>query len=155
MHVNTEYNWKLNERHYGDWQGKSKEAILHEVGEEYFSSVRRGYATSPPFLLEEDSRNPKFDSNYKLISSSFLPLGESLQDTSDRVVDYFYESIAPQLAKGKTILFSAHGNSSRALIGHIEHISHNNIKKVEIGTGMPHLYEFDCCLNIVQHSQLK
>lgn len=155
MHVNTEYNWKLNERHYGAWQGKNKETILEEVGEAYFLSVRRGFATPPPFLLEEDSRNPKFDSNYKLIPSKLLPMGESLQNTSDRVVNFFYEAVAPQLAKGKTVLVSAHGNSLRALIGHIEHISHGNIEKVEIGTGIPLLYEFDCCLNILNHSHLK
>ncbi|MGJ8739129.1 2,3-bisphosphoglycerate-dependent phosphoglycerate mutase, partial [Zobellia laminariae] len=63
MHVDTKYSWKLNERHYGDWQGKNKDEVLEEVGEEFFLRVRRGYATPPPSLSINDKRNPKFDSN--------------------------------------------------------------------------------------------
>ncbi|MGJ8738812.1 2,3-bisphosphoglycerate-dependent phosphoglycerate mutase, partial [Zobellia laminariae] len=117
--------------------------------------VRRGYATPPPSLSINDKRNPKFDSNYKALDTSVLPLAESLKDTSKRVVNYFFEAIAPELAKGKTVLISAHGNSLRALIEYLEHISSDDIAKVEVATGVPHLYEFDGKLNVVEHYQLK
>lgn len=155
MHVDTRYSWKLNERHYGDWQGKNKDEVLKEVGEEFFSSVRRGYETPPPSLTIYDKRNPEFDSNYKDLETSVLPLSESLKDTSKRVINYFFEAIAPELAKGHTVLISAHGNSLRALIGHLEHISYDAIAKVEVTTGIPHLYEFDDKLNVIEHYQLK
>lgn len=155
MHVDCHYSWKLNERHYGDWQGKNKDEVLKEVGEERFLSVRRGYDTPPPNLSEGDKRNPRFDSNYKLLNPSVLPLGESLKDTSKRVVNYFFEAIAPELAKGKTVLVSAHGNSLRALIEYLEHISSEDIAKVEVATGVPHLYEFDGKLNVIDNYQLE
>lgn len=155
MHVNTHYHWKLNERHYGDWQGKNKEEVLQEVGEDYFLSVRRGYSTPPPKLSQKDERNPKFDPNYKQVNPSLLPVGESLVNTSNRVINYFFEAIAPQLAKNKTVLVSAHGNSLRALIAHLEQISAHDINKVEVNTGVLHLFKFDGKLNILEHQQLK
>jgi len=155
MHVDTRYHWKLNERHYGDWQGKNKEEVLNEIGVDYFLSVRRGYDTPPPSLSEEDERNPKFDSNYKNVNPSLLPLGESLKDTSKRVINYFFEAIAVQLAQDRTVLISAHGNSLRALIEHLEHISVRDIANVEVDTGVPHLYEFDGSLNILEHHRLE
>ena len=155
MHVDSHYSWKLNERHYGDWQGKNKDQVLKAVGEEYFLSIRRGYDTAPPSLSSNDERNPKFDPNYKALDASDLPLGESLKDTSKRVVNYFFEAIAPELAKGRTVLISAHGNSLRALIEYLEHISSEEIAKVEVATGVPHMYEFDGKLNVTRHYQLK
>ncbi|WP_158849237.1 2,3-bisphosphoglycerate-dependent phosphoglycerate mutase [Algibacter sp. L1A34] len=155
MHVNCQYSWKLNERHYGDWQGKNKDEVLKEVGEDYFLSVRRGYDAAPPSLSCNDKRNPKFDPNYKDLDVYGLPLGESLKDTSKRVVNYFFEAIAPEIAKDKTVLVSAHGNSLRALIEYLEHISSDEIAKVEVATGVPHMYEFDSKLNVTDHYQLK
>ena len=152
MHVDTRYHWKLNERHYGDWQGKNKQEVLNEIGEEYFLSVRRGYDTPPPSLSEEDERNPKFDLNYRNVNPALLPLGESLKETSKRVVNYFFEAIVPELAQERTVLVAAHGNSLRALI---EHISTTDIEKVEVSTGVPHLYEFYGNLNIIKHNLLK
>ena len=155
MHVDTRYHWKLNERHYGDWQGKNKEEMRNAIGEDYFLNVRRGYDTRPPILSKEDERNPKFDPKYKQVNPSLLPLGESLKDTSKRVVNYFFDAIAAQLAKDRTVLISAHGNSLRALIAHLEHISTLDIERVEVNTGVPHLYEFDGNLNILNHHRLK
>lgn len=155
MHVDTRYHWKLNERHYGDWQGKNKQEVLNEIGEDHFLSVRRGYDTPPPSLSEKDIRNPKFDLNYRNVNPALLPLGESLKDTSKRVVNYFFEAIVPQLAQDRTVLVAAHGNSLRALIEHMEHISTTDIEKVEVSTGVPHLYEFDGNLNIIKHNLLK
>tara|TARA_R110000744_G_scaffold63648_1_gene130917 strand:- start:131 stop:796 length:666 start_codon:yes stop_codon:yes gene_type:complete len=152
MHVDTRYHWKLNERHYGDWQGKNKEEVLNKIGVDYFLSVLRGYDTPPPSLSEEDERNPKFDPNYKHVNPSLLPLGEWLKDTSKRVVNYFFEAIAAQLAQDRTVLISVHGNSLRALIGHI---SVRDIANFEVDTGVPHLYEFDGSLNILEHPQLE
>ncbi|SIS53330.1 2,3-bisphosphoglycerate-dependent phosphoglycerate mutase [Zobellia uliginosa] len=155
MHVDTRYSWKLNERHYGDWQGKNKDEVLKEVGEAFFLSVRRGYDTPPPCLSNTDRRNPEYDSNYKALDTTVLPLGESLKDTSKRVVNYFFEAIAPELAKGKTVLIAAHGNSLRALIEYLEHISSDEIAKVTVATGVPHMYTFDNKLNITEHYPLR
>jgi 2,3-bisphosphoglycerate-dependent phosphoglycerate mutase len=44
---------------------------------------------------------------------------------------------------GKTVLVTAHGNSIRAIVKHIDCISDEDIAGVNIPTGIPLLYEFD------------
>src|SRR5680860_756222 len=95
MHVDTRYPWKPNEWHYRDWQGKNKENVLNERGEDYFLTVRRGYDPPPPSLSEKDGQNPQFDPNCKRVNPSFLPLGESLKDTSKRVINSFLGLLQP------------------------------------------------------------
>lgn len=154
MQVDCFHSWKLNERHYGAWQGENKEAIQAEMSEESFLQIRRGYTKKPPLLTPDDQRHPKFDKKYKHVDPSLLPLGESLEDTEKRVVNYFFEVIAPFLVKDCVVLVSAHGNSLRALIEHIENIPSSKIAELEIPTGVPYIYEFDNELNLLRHHQL-
>lgn len=120
MSVDCIKSWKLNERHYGNWQGRNKGEIKKEVGEEIYFNVRRGYDAAAPALIADDSRHPKYESKYKNIDLSLLPVTESLKDTEKRTVQYYYEAIVPYLVRDKTVLLAAHGNSLRALIRHIE-----------------------------------
>ena len=69
-------DWHLNERFYGNWQGKNKKQMAEKYGEEAIHAVRRGYAARPPG-------------------------GESLEDTTERVMEYFDEVIEPELAEGQ------------------------------------------------------
>ncbi|TLP81786.1 2,3-bisphosphoglycerate-dependent phosphoglycerate mutase [Maribacter sp. ACAM166] len=155
MHVDTRYHWKLNERHYGDWQGKNKDEVLKEVGEKTYWGIRRGYATPPPPLTLEDKRHPLYDSNYKALDENLLPNTESLQITQLRAVNYFYDAIVPQLARNKTVLVSAHGNSLRALMAHLEQIKHTDLPNIEVPTGIPFMYEFDDTLKLLGKQKLK
>ncbi|WP_457603361.1 2,3-bisphosphoglycerate-dependent phosphoglycerate mutase [Nitratifractor sp.] len=141
-------SWKLNERHYGAWQQRNKDEVKAEVGEEAFVAVRRGYDTPPPPLPDGDPRLPQNDPKFRLIDPKDLPRSESLKDTRKRALNYFYEAIAPELARGKTVLVSAHGNSLRALTMAIEALSPEEIVKVEIPTGRPILYDFDDTLTL-------
>ncbi len=88
-HIDLLHSYKLNERHYGAWQGKNKEQIREEVGTENFLAVRRGYDVRPPSLLENDTRVAWREKKYSDIAHDLLPLGESLQDTKKRVLAYY------------------------------------------------------------------
>ncbi|WP_457597839.1 2,3-bisphosphoglycerate-dependent phosphoglycerate mutase [Hydrogenimonas sp.] len=151
-HIDTIKSWKLNERHYGAWQQHNKEAIRKEVGEERFVAIRRGYDTPPPPLPDGDPRLPQNDPKYAGLDPSLLPRSESLKQTRRRTLNYFAEAIAPQLARGKRVLVSAHGNSLRALVMSIERLTPSQIVKVEIPTGEPILYRFDETLHLLQKS---
>jgi len=155
MHVDCIKSWKLNERNYGAWQGRYKDEVENEVGEDVYWNIRRGFKIPPPALLLNDERHPKFDLKYNQLDPLFLPVTESLEDTKKRVVQYFYEEIACQLVKNKTVFVSAHGNSLRALIAHIEKINEDDITKVEVKTAVPLIYEFDNNLNLTNHYQLQ
>lgn len=148
MHIDCFYSWRLNERHYGTWQGLNKDEVKKEVGEDLFWKVRRGYETPPPMLTLDDERHPIFDNKYKHINPDYLPVSESLEDTRKRAVEYFFECIVPQLVQNKTVLVTAHGNSIRALMSQIEEIPATEIAKIEVPTGVPYVYEFDDNLNL-------
>ncbi|MCJ7765997.1 MAG: 2,3-bisphosphoglycerate-dependent phosphoglycerate mutase [Thiovulaceae bacterium] len=153
--IDTIRSWKLNERHYGAWQQHDKEAIKAEVGDAMFAAVRRGYAMSPPALEEGDPRLSHNSSKYKAIDPTLLPRSESLEDTAKRALNYFFEKIVPQLANGKTVLVSAHGNSLRALVMAIEKIGTKEIEQLEIPTGVPIVYDFDEMIEMTDKRILK
>ena len=148
-HIDAVKSYKLNERHYGDWQGRDKEEIKEEYGEEKFLSIRRGYDVAPPSLPLNDSRMAKNDKKYVNIKEELLPLSESLKDTKKRVIEYYHEKIEAQLQENKTVLISAHGNSLRALVMYLEQMSEKAIVNFEIPTGEIIIYTLDEKLNII------
>ncbi|WP_111707670.1 2,3-bisphosphoglycerate-dependent phosphoglycerate mutase [Lutibacter citreus] len=155
MQIDFIKSWKLNERNYGAWQGRNKDDVKKEVGDELFWKIRRGFSTSPPNLSIDDERHPKFDPKYAKISIDELPRSESLEQTKQRAVQYYYEAIVPELVKGKNVLVAGHGNSIRALMGQIENISSAEIPKVEVKTGVLNIYEFDANMNLEKQYELK
>ena len=108
----------LNERDYGDLTGKNKWEVQKEYGNEKFLSWRRAW------------NDP-------------VPGGEGLKNVYDRVVPYYQSTILPHLKKDKNVLVVAHGNSLRALVKYLEHITDDAIAKLEIATGEAYIYEVD------------
>ncbi len=141
-HIDVLRSWKLNERHYGDWQGKNKDEVKAKYGEELFLAVRRGYDTPPPPIEESE---PDFDERYpkdpKYEDLPYRPKSESLKDTRERVMEYFYEEIVPSLLVYETVMIAAHGNSLRALIMFLEEIAPEDVRTIEVPTGTPIVYE--------------
>jgi len=135
-------SWRLNERHYGALQGKDKKETLAQYGEEQFQLWRRSFDVPPPPIDDNDKYSQFGDARYADLGSS-LPKTECLKDVIDRMVPYFQKEITDDLNTGKTVLVTAHGNSIRALVKHIDGISDGDIAGVNIPTGIPLLYEFD------------
>ena len=116
--VPTRYDWRLNERHYGALQGLNKAETAEKHGAEQVQIWRRSFDVPPPE-------------------------GESLEMTAERTIPYFTEEILPDLESGKNVLVSAHGNSLRSIVMHIEGISPDDIVSLEIPSGSPLLYRHD------------
>jgi len=135
-------SWRLNERHYGALQGKDKKETLAQFGEEQFQLWRRSFDVPPPPIDDNDKYSQFGDARYADLGS-ILPKTECLKDVIDRMVPYFQKEITDDLNTGKTVLVTAHGNSIRALVKHIDGISDGDIAGVNIPTGIPLLYEFD------------
>ncbi len=150
VHIDTLKSWKLNERHYGDWQGRNKDEVRQEVGEETFIAIRRGYDTPPPPLPDNDPRLPEHERKYREFSPQQLPRSESLKDTKVRAWAYYESMILPELQKGRTVLVSAHGNSLRALVMGLEALTPDEIVQVEVATGKPLLYTLDASGKVLQ-----
>jgi 2,3-bisphosphoglycerate-dependent phosphoglycerate mutase len=136
-------SWRLNERHYGALQGKDKAQTRREFGEEQFMLWRRSYDVPPPPIADDDPLSQAGDPRYALLPPELLPRTECLKDVLGRMLPYWYEYIVPDLAVGKTVLVTAHGNSLRALVKHLDGIADDDIAALNIPTGIPLVYELD------------
>ena len=125
----TERNQALNERHYGKLQGENKAETAKKFGAEQVQIWRRSYDVAPPE-------------------------GESLKDTAARTIPYFKEKILPELKAGKNVLVAAHGNSLRSIVMDLDHLTKEQVVKLELGTGIPYIYEFDSDLKITSKKEL-
>lgn len=150
-----EKSWRLNERHYGALQGLNKKEMAEKAGPEQVHIWRRSYAVQPPPLDLDDPTFPGHDRRYADLRRDEVPRTESLKDTVKRTVPYWNDSIAPAVAAGKRVLISAHGNSLRGLVKHLDAIADDDIPGVEIPTGQPLIYELTDSLKPIRHYYLR
>ncbi|WP_442576583.1 phosphoglyceromutase [Microbacterium sp. F51-2R] len=135
-------SWRLNERHYGALQGKDKAQTLEEFGQEQFMLWRRSFDVPPPALPDDSEWSQVGDPRYADIDGE-VPRTESLKLVIDRFLPYWESAIKPDLASGKTVLVTAHGNSLRGLVKHLDHISDADIAELNIPTGIPLVYRLN------------
>ena len=141
-------SWRLNERHYGALQGLDKKETTERHGPDQVHAWRRGYDTPPPPVALDSLEHPINDPRYRHLPPAVLPASECLKDVVERVIPYWYDQIAPQLLAGDNVLVTAHGNSLRALLKHLEGVSDTDIAGINIPTGAPRQYTFDDQLNV-------
>ena len=122
-------NVALNERDYGELSGLNKDDARKKWGAEQVLLWRRSYDVAPPG-------------------------GESLRDTTARVLPYYLQEILPCVLKGDNVLVSAHGNSLRALVMVLEKLSPDQIVKREIGTGVPLIYRLNADSTVAEKQDL-
>lgn len=118
--LETIHDQALNERNYGDLAGLNKDDARKKWGEEQVHIWRRSYDTPPP----GDE-------------------GESLRDTGARVWPYYMNEILPRVLRGETVLVAAHGNSLRSLIMVLDRMTQESILKLNLGTGVPIVYDLN------------
>lgn len=147
-------DWRLNERHYGALQGLNKAETAEKYGAEQVKIWRRSYNTRPPALEKNDPRFPGHDPRYANLRPEELPATECLKDTVARFLPMWHEVIAPKIKEGKKIILTAHGNSLRALVKYLDHVSEEDIVSLNIPTGVPLIYELDENLKPVRHYYL-
>ncbi len=131
-------DWRLNERHYGALQGLDKAATRAKYGDEQFMLWRRSFDTPPPPIDLDNEWAQTGDPRYAGID---IPRTECLKDVIARMMPYWESAICPDLASGKTVLVTAHGNSLRALVKHLDGISDAAIAELNLPTGQPLVYD--------------
>ena len=140
MWIPVQRCWRLNERHYGALQGLDKSETAARYGDDQVLKWRRSYDLPPPALEYDDQRHPRFDPRYQGLDPRLLPDAECLRDTVNRFLPYWNDYLAPQILAGKRLIVAAHGNSLRALVKYLDHISDEEILKLNIPTGVPLVY---------------
>ena len=119
----VEQDQALNERHYGDLQGLNKAETAQKFGDEQVRLWRRSYDVPPPG-------------------------GESLENTAARTLPYLKDKILPTIQAGQNVLVTAHGNSLRSIIMHLDQLSREEVLSLELGTGVPVVYDLDTAGNV-------
>lgn len=119
----------LNERHYGDLQGLNKAETAKKFGDDQVKIWRRSYDIAPPN-------------------------GESLKDTAARTLPYFESRIMKDLKSGQNIIVAAHGNSLRSIVMFLDNLTKEQVLELNLGTGVPIIYQFDAALKILSKKQL-
>ncbi len=128
--IPVERDQALNERHYGNLQGLNKAETAEKYGKEQVHLWRRGYDIAPPG-------------------------GESLKDTAARTLPYYDSHIAPDVRAGKNILVSAHGNSLRSIVMHLDQLTKEQVLELNLATGVPIVYEMSTDLQILSKQILE
>jgi 2,3-bisphosphoglycerate-dependent phosphoglycerate mutase len=134
-------SWRLNERHYGALQGLNKAQTAERYGVDKVKLWRRSYDLRPPDLESSDERHPSHDPRYASLPPELLPSAECLKDVVERMLPYWYDAIVPDLLEHSCVLVSAHGNSLRALVKHLDTLSEQQVVELDIPTGVPRVYE--------------
>jgi 2,3-bisphosphoglycerate-dependent phosphoglycerate mutase len=146
-------SWRLNGRHYGALQGKDKAQARAEYGDQWVQLWRRSYAVAPPPAAREAGRTLFADPRYAALPPEARPRAESLRDVLARLLPYWYDSIAPGLRPGNTMLVVSHGNTLRALVKHLDGIGDEEIAALDIPHGIPLLYELGPALRPLSPGQ--
>jgi 2,3-bisphosphoglycerate-dependent phosphoglycerate mutase len=134
-------SWRLNERHYGGLQGLNKAQTAERHGDEQVHVWRRSYDVPPPPIEPGSPYDQSGDPRYLQLTSEIVPATECLADVVVRMMPYWYDGLVPDIRAGHTVLVAAHGNSIRALVKHLEHISDADIPALNIPTGVPRIYD--------------
>jgi 2,3-bisphosphoglycerate-dependent phosphoglycerate mutase len=140
--IDVQRDWRLNERHYGALQGKDKAQTLAQYGPEMFQTWRRSFDVPPPPIEDTDQYSQANDERYAELGDQ-VPKTECLKDVLERMLPFWLSDIQPALKSRKTVLVTAHGNSLRALVKHLDGISDEDIAELNIPTGIPLVYELD------------
>ncbi len=148
-----QYNWRLNERHYGALQGLNKSETAAKYGEDQVAIWRRSYDISPPLLSEDDERHSKFNEKFNDIDGD-IPIGESLKDVINRLNPFWEQYLKDVKNNIGNHLIVAHSNSLRAIVKILDQLSDEEIVSVNIPTGVPLVYEFDDNFNVIRKEYL-
>lgn len=140
--IDVKRDWRLNERHYGSLQGMDKAQTLAEYGPEQFQIWRRSFDVPPPPIADDSEYSQVNDERYAELGKD-VPKTECLKDVLARMLPLWENEISQDLIGGKTVLITAHGNSLRALVKHLDGISDADIAELNIPTGIPLVYRLD------------
>ena len=149
---NIQYDWRLNERHYGALQGLNKSETAAKYGEDQVQLWRRSYDIAPPLLSDDDKRHPRFNEKFKNIKN--FPVGESLKDVIDRLNPFWDQYLSNIKENPGNHLIVAHSNSLRAIVKILDQLSDEEIVSVNIPTGVPLVYIFDTDYNVLDKEYL-
>lgn len=135
--------WRLNERHYGLFQGRDKNEVYQQYGKEKYQYYRRNFHAVPPQLSVDADQS--IDEKYDSLNRNEIPTGESLELTMERLIPFVEQQVIGNnlIRDNKTVLIVTHGSIVRSLIKYFVNVSDDDISKINAPTGVPLVFELD------------
>jgi 2,3-bisphosphoglycerate-dependent phosphoglycerate mutase len=149
--IPIQQDWRLNERHYGALEGLRRWQAIRQFGIWPVLGTQVCFAAAPPSLELSDARFPGNQARYAGIDKSLLPLAESIEQTVQRVLPLWQQTILPEIQQGKRVLIVSHKNLLRALMMQLANLSQRQVMKLSIATAQPLCFELDNKLNLVRY----
>lgn len=144
--------WRLNERHYGQFQGVDKTKVFEKYGKEKYHYYRRNFHAIPPPIASNEV-DPSIDDRYDNVDipKYQLPRGESLELVMERLIPFFQHEIINKnlIHESKTVLIVTHGSVVRSIIKFLNKVSDDDISKINVPTGIPLVFELDDKGNLI------
>lgn len=105
----------FNERDYGDYTSKNKQKMKEILGPEKYLQIIK------------DWDEP-------------IPGGETLKETSARVIAAYQKFLLPKLQRGHTVLLVSHCHVMRVLVKHLEDISNEDFGHLDLDWNKAYVY---------------
>ena len=135
--ISLQTDWRLNERHYGDLQDKTRQEAAHKYGLAAVLSWRQTFFCTPP--PAEDNA-----AAYKLLPHGVTPPnGESLQQAQQRALGFFTQVVFPAFARYDIQLVAAHEDLLRALAVYFKNLPPKAVEKLVVPPATPWVMELD------------
>lgn len=150
-----EKTWKLNDRHWGALEGLSFSQVQKEYGDKQVGQWLKSYSIKPPAVDNKDKRFGGNNRIYDSVPADELPHGESLEEVTKRVVQYWLDEISPVVQSEQKVIIAAHEDSLKALIKHLERLPEDKVSSLKIDPGKPLVYELDSSLFHLKHYYLE
>jgi len=136
-------SWRLNQRHFGAFEGVPKAILESEIGEDKVQEYRNSLYARPPPMTPDHPHWHQSESKYADLSTDEIPTSESIYDCMMRTVPFYEDTIVPELKAGKTVMIVAHANSLRGVIKRIDNLTPEQVQDVALPNGIPLVYKFD------------
>ncbi|WP_432635587.1 2,3-bisphosphoglycerate-dependent phosphoglycerate mutase [Candidatus Avelusimicrobium sp.] len=130
-------DWRLNERHYGDLQDKTRQEAAQKYGLTAVLSWRQTFFCAPP--PADDNSAAK-----KLVPAGVVPPnGESLHQTQQRAAGFLDQVLFPAYKYYDIQLLAAHEDLLRALAVYFKKLPPQAVEELVVPPATPWVMELD------------
>lgn len=130
-------DWRLNERHYGDFQNKTRQEAALKYGLPAVLACRQTFFKAPPPADDNSAAQ-------KLVPAGVVPPnGESLHQTQQRAAGFFDQVLFPAYKYYDIQLLAAHEDLLRALAVYFKKLPPKAVEELVVPPATPWVMELD------------
>ena len=126
-------SWRLNERHYGNLEGISRNYIRKNYGDKYTQILRSNFNIKPPIIKNIEVNN--ISNSYPIYKNCYLEKvknGESKENVLERLLPYYENDILYTINDNNFPLIVTHKHCARVLMKYLLNIADEEFENYEL-----------------------